>query len=345
MRTINGDDCHDMLVSQTKGILSYDGSCDYGAWKAQVEQKLKELLGMDVIAENACSVRIEVEDPVECETYRLIRLCYESEKGNFVPAMLLIPKQNKEKYPLAITLQGHTTGYHISVGEKKYGIDDSFFPDSCFALQAVEHGFAALCIEQRGMGITRSHRYPGPGGVHQCSFTAMRAINLGRTVLGERVWDVSRGIDAMEKLALPEIDLNRIMILGNSGGGTAAFYAACLEKRIGYIVPGCAFCSYKGSILDILHCVCNNIPGASRYFEMEDLSCLIAPRHLTVLAGEKDEIFPLAAVKQSYTTAQKIYEQAGASGNCRLVIMPEGHHWCPDIAWHAIREEITKLGW
>lgn len=345
MKPINGDACHDTIVSRTKGILSYDSSRDYGAWKDQVENKLRELLGIDVISENACPIHIEIEDTVEYDGYRLIRFCYESERGNYVPAFLLVPKQKKEKYPLAIVLQGHTTGYHISIGVKKYEEDEKDFPDSCFALQAVENGFAALCIEQRGMGLTRSHRYPGPGGVHQCSFTAMTAINLGRTIIGERVWDVSRGIDTLENLALPEIDLNKIMILGNSGGGTAAFYTACLENRIQYAVPSCAFCSYKGSIMDILHCVCNNIPRASRYFEMEDLACLITPRHLTVLAGRHDEIFPLEAVKQSYLTAEKIFERAGAANNCKLVVMPEGHRWCPDVAWNAINEEMTKLGW
>lgn len=345
MRQINGDSCHDRLVAATKGILAFDSSRDFAGWKAQLERKLYELLGMDVISENACPICIEADEPEEYENFRRIRFCYESETGNFVPAFLLIPKEEKNTYPLAIVLQGHTTGFHISVGEKKYEGDEAFFPNSCFALQAVERGFAALCIEQRGMGMIRSHRYPGPGGVHQCSFTAMTAINLGRTIIGERVWDVSRGIDALEKMALPQIDLNKIMILGNSGGGTVSFYAACLEKRIRYAVPGCAFCSYRGSIMDILHCVCNNIPGASRYFEMEDLSCLIAPRHLTVLAGQKDEIFPIEAVKASYATAEKIFRQAGAGKNCRLVIMPEGHLWCPEIAWNAICEETTKLGW
>ena len=345
MRKIYGDACHDMLVADTKGILSYKDDCNYSEWKKQVENKLRELLGMDVISENACPVTVEIGDTEEYETYRLICLQYESERGNMVPAFLLIPKGKREKYPLAIVLQGHTTGYHISIGAGKFEGDEEFFPDSCFALQAVERGFAVLCIEQRGMGVTRSSRYPGPGGVHQCSFTAMTAINLGRTVLGERVWDVSRGIDALEKLSLPEIDLNKIMIQGNSGGGTAAFYAACLENRIQYAAPGCAFCSYKGSIMNILHCVCNNIPGASRHFEMEDLSCLIAPRHLTVLTGQKDDIFPIEAVRASYGVVKKIFAHAGAAENCRLVEMPEGHHWCPDVAWTAIQEELTKLGW
>lgn len=341
MKRIYGDACHDILTSNIKGTLAYRSDCDFGEWKRQVEGKLRELLGMDVIGENACPVKVENMETAEYDTYRMLRFSYESERGNDVPAVLLIPKQKKEKYPLAIVLQGHTTGYHISLGIKEYEGDERFFPDSCYALQAVENGFAALCIEQRGMGMLRSHRYPGPGGVHQCSFTAMRAINLGRTIIGERVWDVSRGIDAMEALALPEIDLQNIMILGNSGGGTASFYAACLEKRIGHAVPGCSFCSYKGSIMDILHCVCNNIPRVSRYFEMEDLACLIAPRRLTVLAGQKDDIFPLAEVERSYLTVEKIYAHAGAADQCRMVIMPQGHHWCPDVAWRAINEGNT----
>lgn len=345
MKTVNGDACHDRLVAQTKGILSYQNSCDFDSWKTQVEQQLNALLGMDVIAENACPVNITVEETAEYDTYRLIRFSYESEIENLVPAVLLIPRQNREMYPLAIALQGHTTGYHISLGIQEYEGDADFLPNNGYGMQAVENGFAVLCIEQRGMGVNRSRRYPGPGGVHQCSFTAMGAIQLGRTVLGERVWDVSRGIDALEKLALPELDLRKIMIFGNSGGGTVSFYAACLDKRIGYAAPSCAFCSYKGSILDILHCVCNNIPGASRYFEMEDLSCLIAPRHLTVLAGQQDEIFPIQAVRKSYAVAQNIFRRAGAEDHCKLVVMPEGHRWCTDVAWKAIREELAKLGW
>ena len=340
-----GDACHDYLVQKTKGKLSYQKDCDFAFWKQQVAQKLKELLGMDVIGENACPVSFQIEKTLEYDTYRFYQFSYISEKENAVPAYLLIPKQEKKTYPLAIVLQGHTTGYHISIGEAKYDIDEQWFPDSCFALQAVEKGFAALCIEQRGMGITRSHRYPGPGGVHQCSFTAMTAINMGRTVIGERVWDVSRGIDALTEMALPEIDLNRIMILGNSGGGTVSFYAACLDQRIGYAAPGCSLCSYRGSIMTILHCVCNNIPGASRYFEMEDLSCLIAPRHLTVLTGELDDIFPLEEVKASYQTIEDIYAHAGVPENCKLTVMPKGHHWCPDVAWQTILDTKTQMGW
>ncbi len=344
IKKLNGDACHEYLVRNIRGKLAFDENADYYEWKARVGEKLRDLLGLDRIEENACPANIDIEETAEFDAYTRIRFTYESERNNLVPAYLLIPKQGLDRYPLAIALQGHTTGFHISVGEKKYSIDDEY-GSSRFGLQAVENGFAALCIEQRGMGEVRSSRYPGPGGTHPCSFTAMTAINLGRTVIGERVWDVSRGIDAVISLGYNCIDTDKIMILGNSGGGTASFYAACCDERIGIAAPGCSFCSYKTSIMNILHCVCNNIPHASEWFEMEDLACMIAPRNLIVLTGIRDEIFPIEGVEKSFETVRKIYCAEKKPGNCRLVRMPEGHNWCEDIAWESINTVRAELGW
>jgi hypothetical protein len=54
--------------------------------------------------------------------------------------------------------------------------------------------------------------------------------------------------------------LEKIVITGNSGGGTASFYSACLDERIKISAPSCSFCTYDSSILDIHHCPCNQIP-------------------------------------------------------------------------------------
>ena len=40
----------------------------------------------------------------------------------------------------------------------------------------------------------------------------------GRTIIGERCWDVSRAIDVVEA-NFPMIDMGRICVMGNSGGG------------------------------------------------------------------------------------------------------------------------------
>ena len=78
---------------------------------------------------------------------------------------------------------------------------------------------------------------------------------------------------------------------------------------------------------------------------MQDLSCLIAPRRLAVVAGEQDEIFPIDGVGTGYATAEKIYIKAGAAENCRLVKTPKAHWWCEDIVWSTIKQETEKMGW
>ena len=338
MIEINGDKCHATLMKKITPSLAYNDSADYDEWKAQIEAKLRELTGIDLIAENACEPELTVEEDIHMDGYRRIRFVFYSEIDAMVPCYLLIPDTNEEKYPLMITLQGHTSGMHISLGIEKYPGDEVYSTGSAFALQAVKNGFAALCIEQRSMG-ERKPPNPADRG-HGCCYQAHNAFMLGRTTIGERAWDVSRALDLMTEFA--QIDTERVAITGNSGGGTATFYAACLDKRIKAAIPSCSFCPYTESIMAMLHCGCNYIPSAFRYFDMEDLTCLIAPRKLLIINGERDDIFLFEGTKRAFETVKKIYSKAGAENNCKLIGTPEGHLWMPEVVWPAI-DEFIKL--
>lgn len=325
MRKINNDVIHEELLKGTP-LLKYGEKNDYAAWKEQVRQKFVELLGLDVIAANACEIKVEIEECVEKEEYVRYRYVFESEKGCLVPCYLLIPRGPQKKYPVCICLQGHTTGFHISVGEQKYEGDARSLETSTFALDAVKNGYAALAVEQRGMGErTTLKEERGRALTCGCMFTAMTALMLGRTIIGERVWDVSRAIDSLAHFA-DRLDLEDVTVLGNSGGGTAAYYAACFDNRIKTAVPCCSVSAYRASIGNVWHCTCNYIPGIARYFDMGELSALIAPRKLLVCAGETDPIFPLEGTKEVYKVIEKIYEREGVPQNCRMEIYPQKPH-------------------
>ena len=299
MKLIDNDIIHENLFQDTP-ILAYNEKNDYADWKAMVKQKYIELLGLDVIAKNACDIKVEIEEEIQTEEYTRYRYVFESEKGCYVPCYLLIPREKKEKYPVCICLQGHTTGFHISIGEGKHDVDPPYLETSTFALDAVKNGYAALAIEQRGMGErTTLQQKRGPSLQCGCYFTAMTALLLGRTLIGERVWDVSKAIDSLDYFK-DKLDLEDIMLLGTSGGGTATYYSACYDERIKIAVPTCALCTYKDSIGDMWHCSCNYIPKMAQYFDMGELSTLIAPRKLLVCAGEIDPIFPLKGTEEVY---------------------------------------------
>ena len=342
MRIVEGDLCHKIIRDNTKHKLAFDATKDYDLWRSEFKNKFLELIGIENIKKNACPLNMEIEEEVALDGYRRIRFTFESEVGSIVPCYLLIPTAGKQKYPLAITLQGHATGFHNSVAIPKYPGDEEYIKRGDFAIQAVREGYCALAIEQRGMGERRP-RGPYQDGAQMCAYEAQMALLLGRTILAERIWDVSKAIDLMDNFS--EVDTDKIMITGNSGGGTASFYAACYDERIKLAIPSCSFCTYKSSILDRFHCSCNFIPYSYEYFEMEDVACLLAPRNCVFIAGKKDEIFPIEGVREAYKTVEKIYEKAGAKGKCQLIETEMAHYWCSDIVWDAISKEVKKLGW
>ena len=342
-REVNGDLCHELLVQSIKPKLSFDEQGDYLAWKSAIREKFKELLGMENIEKNAApSPNLKIEQMEKKDGYLQIRFSFESEVGAVVPCYLLVPSTGSGKYPLAITLQGHSSGFHNSIGlAKEEGDADYIATRGDFGVQAVKRGYAALCIEQRGMGELLTTRHPF--ATYLCTYTAMTAIELGRTTIGERCFDVSRAIDLMSEFEF--VDTDKILITGNSGGGTTSYYAACLDERIKICAPSCSFCSFEKSIFLKRHCACNYIPSAYLWFEMQDLSAMIAPRDFVVIAGELDSIFNVEGVKKGVETARKIYKKVGAEDKVELVVTPKGHYWCTDLVWDAIQKHAIALGW
>ena len=326
------------LINAIQPALAFNESRgDYKAWKRELKQTLAGLLGLESIRARAGDLNIKIEQECDFETYRRIRFTFESEAGNLVPCYLLIPKTAGKK-PLAVCLQGHTKGFHISIGVQKFPGEEKNIQTRDFGLQAVLNGFAALCIEQRGMGETRAEQDLKEGG---CIHSALAALLTGRTLIGERVFDISRAIDCMAHF--DEIGADGIVCVGNSGGGTAAFYAGCCDERIQICAPSCAFSSYRDSIGSIRHCSCNYIPRALEFFDMGDLSALIAPRVFLPFAGELDDIFPLEGVKKQFEITKKIYAGENVAGRCALTVYKgEGHTFRADRVWPLINRHYKE---
>ena len=328
------DEAHS-LIFDTKPLLAFDESKDFLAQKERITKKLIQLLGdMPEKAE----LNPVVEYQKEFEKYTEYRIRFTVEVAVQAVCLLCIPRTGKTKYPLAICLQGHTQGMQISVGRSYNGNarDDG---DRDIALQAMEHGYAALCLEQRGMGERRTDKAGNrdDDGAPRCHITAMNALLTGRTMIGERCFDVSRAIDLA--LTFKAIDGDRIVCTGNSGGGTTTYYAACLDERIKVAMPSCAVCTFKSSIAAMSHCQCNFIPGIAKYMDMGDMAAAIAPRKLIVIHGKDDPIFPEKGVRAAFDTIERIYRAAGVPENCVLLTGNGGHRYYGSETW----KELERL--
>jgi len=328
--------CHASLLESLKPELAHRGERDFDAWRMAVSAKLRELVGT---RPEIVPLDLQKEEPIDHEEFRETRFRYTSELGADVPCHLLTPLNGEGPFPIVICLQGHTSGMHISLGRTKSDADIQMVKegDRDFALQAVREGYAALVMEQRCFGERADSRAQdvrhNRSGCHHAS---MVSLLLGRTMIGERVWDVSRAIDALADF--PHIDSSRVGVMGNSGGATISYFAACLEPRISIAMPSCYVCSFRHSITQIDHCADNYIPGFLRWFDLGDIACLIAPRPLIVVAGATDPIFPLDGVYTAFETIQQIYGRAGAPDNCKLVIGNGGHRFFAAQSWPVFRQ-------
>ena len=336
MREFSPDNYNEYLLKKRKPLLSFDENADYDIWRLQVKQKLTELLGD--MPEERVPLNIRIEWEKEHDTFIEKRFIFDTEPFTSVPCHLLIPKNAKKPCPVVICLQGHSTGMHVSLGRQKYDIDEQDIGEyeQNFGLQVVKEGYAALVMEQRAFGERYSEKINNLPWRTTCHHPAMVGLLLGRTLIGGRVWDVSRAIDALEEFK--EVDTERVACLGNSGGGTATYYAACMEERIKIAIPSCSVCTFQESIGIMQHCVCNYIPNMAKYFDMGELGCLIAPRKLLVVAGKKDHGFYLKGSLDAYNTIEKIYQKAGCADNCRLVLGEEGHRFYAEPAWKVFKE-------
>lgn len=322
----NPMDRHATLMHAAPRASAIAPGVELETWQPQARATLGNLLGLPL---ERCDAKLRILSQSEAEGYTQYDLAFHTEPEYEALACLRIPKDAAPGTPVVICLQGHSKGMHISLGEPKYEGDERSIAggDRDFARQIIAQGYAALALEQRAFGACGGTP-EGPS----CYQPAMSALLLGRTLVGERVWDVSRAIDMLEA-HFPQLDTARVAVMGNSGGGTTTVYAAAYDTRIAAAMPSCAFCGFAASIGLQHHCSCNYVPGILQHFDMGDLAGLIAPRPLVIINGKDDGIFPLDSALEQFALAQSYYALAHAQERCQHITGPEGHRFYAALGW------------
>lgn len=330
---------HAYLMRRASLQLTYRGG-DVSAWQRRARRKLRELLAVPENTHQPLRVRRLWRKRTELGVIE--KIVFRSEPGVDVPCYWCVPHDAKPPYRTFICLQGHTTGMHNSIAvdreTEKKSIEVS--GDRDFALGCMCRGLAALCVEQRSFGTRRElvQKVTDPG----CHDADMRALLLGRTLLGERVFDVDRAIDYLESRG--DVDMSRLGLMGNSGGGTTTMNAAALLPRVKAAMPSCATARIADSIASIHHCSCNTIPGVLQWLDMGDILGCIVPRPLVIVAGRTDSIFPIASARATYRHVKRIYTAAGAGDKVKFVEGPDGHRFYADLGWPVMLKMLGTRG-
>lgn len=318
--------------------FSFDkwGKKKINKWQKEFRTALSDKLGITRLKEefNGHVPEVTLSEKVEdCNTYTRQRGTITTEPGVPLPFVILVPKELNGKVPLVLTLQGHSKNpelfagiyadeverYKGEVGERNIGV------------QAVEHGCIAIVPTTRAFGQTRTMEDKKEDKLSSCSTYLKRDLLVGRTVIGDRVWDVMKILDwALKELP---VDKESVVVTGNSGGGTTTLFAGAIDTRIQYTIPGSYFCTFNASIGNLYHCDCNYIPGILDLGELSDIAGLTAPRVFRAIHGKKDPMFPIEGTRQAFNALKYIYEASGAPQNCSLYEGQEGHRYYKDGIW------------
>jgi hypothetical protein len=149
-------------------------------WQRVLRRKLVELMGGFPAERGPLRARtLEVRD---FPNYKREKFIFESRPGVGVLGYLITPVNRSAPLPAVICIPGHGRGVDDIVGIDEHG-NDRFTKSGYqkdFALQAAEHGLAAVAIEPMAFGCRRDPLTRSKGlGASACQPTAGSALLLG----------------------------------------------------------------------------------------------------------------------------------------------------------------------
>ncbi|MBK9390180.1 MAG: alpha/beta fold hydrolase [Bacteroidetes bacterium] len=249
---------------------------------------------------------------------RRIKLTYEVENNDRVPAYLLIPENISKPVPGILCLHQTTS---IGKGEPA-GVGGN--PDLDYAWELAERGY-----------ITLAPDYPNFG-----DYVFNPYVNgyISATMKGIR--NHMAAIDLLQ--SLPQVDPERIGCIGHSLGGHNSLFLAAFDKRIKAVVTSCGFTSffkyYNGDLKGWSHK--GYMPLiASKYnadpekmpFDFPEVLAAIAPRPVFINAPLHDSNFDNTGVHDCVNAARQVYEVLGSSDKIILKTPDAPHEFPPAV--------------
>jgi len=299
-------------------------------WKKRRDHILANMqLVMGPLPDDSHKVALDlkVEEEVDFPKYTRKKITFAVEKGDRVPAYLLIPKELKGKAPAMLCLHQTTS---VGKGEPA-GIEGSK-KNLHYARELAERGYVTLAPDYPNFGDYKFDAYE-----HGYQSATMKGI-----------WNHMRAVDLLQSLS--EVDGERIGCIGHSLGGHNSMFVAVFDPRLKVIVTSCGFNSfpkyYGGDLTGWSHK--GYMPRiASVYgkepkkmpFDFTEVLAVLAPRAVFINAPLKDANFEVSGVKDCVTAAMPVYELLGAREKL-VAEYPDAEHDFPKDVRQAAYEFV-----
>jgi dienelactone hydrolase len=163
-----------------------------------------------------------------------------------------------------------------------------------------------------------------------------RLKQLGGSITALEIYQLQRCLDAL--VTRPEVDPQRIGMVGLSYGGFYTLFTAAVETRIRAALSSCFLndrTRYAGPDW--------TWNGAALTFFDAEIAALVCPRALYIEAGDQDELFAVDSARLEAQRAASYYQRLGCPDRFDFKAFPGGHELDP--ADEGMRFLFKNLDW
>lgn len=305
---------------------------DFEAWKAAARPEVAATLG-DFPAE----VPLNPECVVRWEHDGLVKERWLIDVGPHISAVFQINTpgtwKKGERLPTLLCWHGHG-----EFGKEPVMGNDATAPlreaiatnNYNYGHAMAKAGFVTYAIDWIGMGERNDSRKPHflshNAGRDWCNLYYLHATMLGMSSISINLAHGSAATDFAG--TFPQVDADRLGVMGLSGGGTMTLWTAFWDERFKAAEIMCysdlwANFGYR----DLNYCGMQVAPGLFKLADLPDVQGLLAPMPLLVDIGVHDTCFKIDTAIACYRRVQEIYKAAGAEDRLDLDLSPSGHAW------------------
>ncbi len=314
-----------------------DNGVPLPAGKMNLKDSLLECLGGPW--PEAGPLKPKIREITHRDGYRIESLSYESEPGDLVPAMLLVPDGVDAEHPVpAVAVwHQHNGEYHLGKSEPA-GLDGNPMHHTGAAL--AKEGYVVLCPDALCFEERRDPLEKLTGGSYE-RFAFLEYVVAGKCLAWKNILDMRRAIDFL--CSRPEVDAKSIGCYGHSMGSTHSWLVGPWEPRLKCIVGNCCLPTYEAIHKHrLLHCFPNFIPGWLQHGDTPEIASLIAPRALHLNLGELDRGSPIKEARTGVARIKNAYHQAGADEHFSVHIEAGSGHVLSDAMWRKTRDVLAR---
>jgi pimeloyl-ACP methyl ester carboxylesterase len=262
-------------------------------WQRNLRSRLFGLLKMKDLLKAKIPIDARLISSEPRPEYLFQEVEFNSTPGRRIKAIVTIPRTGTHPCPAVVCIHGH--------GGSRYVVYDR---------SNVYKGFAA---ELAGTGYVTIAADVGQHEVYE----------PGRTLMGERLWDVMRCVDYLR--SMKEVDKATVGCAGLSLGGEMAMWLAAMDER----VNACVSSGFL-TVMDQMehdHCMCWKFDGLRELVDFADIYSLISPRPLLCQNGlrEHPTMFVVPLARRALKEIRTVYSDMGKPDNISLAVH-DGEH-------------------